>query len=916
MTRSFAILMLIASQCVVAQDADEPTPDGLAFFEKKIRPVLVQHCYKCHAADAKNIRGGLLLDSRAAIRQGGDSGPAVVPEKPGESLLLESLRYDGYEMPPSGKLPDAVIADFEKWIAMGAPDPRDGQAHAVAAGIDIDAGRRFWSFQSPQAHPVPDVKNTSWPRSDIDRFTLAKMEAANLQPAADADKRTLLRRAYFDLIGLPPTPEQIHAFLADDSPRAFERVVDQLLASPHFGERWGRHWLDIARYSDSTGGGRSLLFKVSWRYRNYVIDAFNRDTPFDEFIIEQIAGDLMPAETNAEKARHLTGTGFLALGPTNYENQDKRQLRMDVVDEQIDTIGRAFLGMTIGCARCHDHKFDPIPTTDYYALAGIFRSTRSLIDGNVSNWVTRALPTSDGVSDASAGLEELTAQLATKKRELKRLNKQAPSQTVDDTDAEFVGMWTESTVVRPFVGKRYVHTTDPKARAIFEFTAPRTGTHEMLVAYTAETNRDTATPHTISRNGAVLDTVRVNQRQKATGYVSVGTHEFEKGDSVTVTVHTAGTTDVVIADAAKLIFVGTATAKRARQQVAGLERQIGSLQTNLASMRKAAAAATKVMSVEEEPKPADFNVCIRGNVRNLGKKVPRGFLSVATTKPVSIPNGASGRLEFARWIASPDNPLTARVAVNRIWHHLFGAGLVRTVDNFGVPGERPSHPQLLDHLALRFVEHGWSVKQAVRAMMLSRTYQQSSTGANVAAERDPENRLLTRQNLRRLEAEALRDALFALSGELDRTRPGDTVREGTKSEYGYTFASKHRSVYLPVFRNRLHPLFAVFDFPDPNLSNGRRNTSTLSTQALYLMNSPLIGEHAAKTADSLMARKNEDDTQRLRQLYERALGREPTAREAQLALSFLSDTSGEERQKNWVAICQAVIGSVDFRYVR
>lgn len=906
------ILMLLMATTASAQDAV-----GLAFFEKKIRPVLVQHCYKCHAADAKNIRGGLLLDTESGTHKGGDSGPAVVPGEPGKSLLLGSIKYDDYEMPPSGKLPDSVIADFEKWINMGAPDPRDGETTAHSGGIDIEKGREFWAFQKPKSHPVPSPREADWAKDDIDCFTLAAMDQAGLVPAGDADKRTLLRRVYFDLIGLPPSPGAINAFLNDDSENAFANVVDELLSSRHFGERWGRHWLDVARYSDSTGGGRSLLFKVAWRYRNYVIDAFNRDTPFDEFIKEQIAGDLMNGNDSQQRARQLTATGFLGLGPTNYENQDKRQLRMDVVDEQIDTIGRAFLGMTIGCARCHDHKFDPIPTTDYYAMAGIFRSTRSLIDGNVSNWITRPLPTDKSLDQGlSKDIKAVAAKLKNREDVLKTLRKQLPATTIDDNKAELVGKWTDSTYTKGFVGKRYVHTKDQTAKAIYTFSVTENGRHELFASYTNGSNRDAATPVDVQRNGTDLGTIRVDQRKKPKQqFVSLGKYNFEPGDTATVTIHASGTSAVVIADAIRLTFIGSKDAAKFQQQIKEAKTEIASLRTKLKAMRKADKAKTQVISVEEEKKPADFHVAIRGNVRNLGARVPRGFLSVASETPASIGNGASGRLEFANWIASPANPLTAKVAANRVWHHLFGSGLVRTVDNFGEPGERPSNPELLDHLALRFIDGGWSMKKLIRSIVLSRTYQLTSAATDEQTTTDPENRLFSHQNQRRLEAETLRDSVYALSGMLDLNPVNDSVRNGTKNGYGYKFTSNHRSVYLPVFRNRLHPMFTVFDFPDPNLSIGRRNISTLSTQALYFMNSPLILEHATKTAEQLLAKKLNDD-ERLELLYSKALGRLPTSSETQLALSFIKDANDQQQVKQWAAVCQAVMGSVDFRYVR
>ncbi|MFK7819008.1 MAG: DUF1553 domain-containing protein [Planctomycetaceae bacterium] len=914
MTKVFRIaivfLTLLTSR-VVAQNADE-----IAFFEKKIRPVLVQHCYKCHAADSKNVRGGLLLDTRAGSRKGGDSGPAVVPHKLDESLLIESIRYDGYEMPPSGKLPAEVIADFEKWIEMGAPDPRDGEAHSIESGMDVESGRKFWSFRRPTKPAVPTVETVDWPRGDIDRFILAAIEREGLKVNEDATRRAFLRRVYFDLLGLPPTTQQLHAFLEDESPQAFEHVVDGLLASPHFGERWGRHWLDIARYSDSTGGGRSLLFKVAWRYRNYVIDALNRDTPFDRFIVEQIAGDLMPASDDEERSRQLKATAFLALGPTNYENQDKRQLRMDVVDEQIDTIGRAFLGMTIGCARCHDHKFDPIPTKDYYALAGVFRSTRSLIDGNVSNWITRPLPASG--TTPKADVAKAKKLLNASKERLGKLQKQLPTMTVDDTDARLVGDWKESTFVKGFVGKRYLHTNDRDAAATFSFQPNnRGGRYRVLASYTPGTNRETRALFEVRQGDKAVGEARLNQRVKPKDqFVLLGEYDLHPKRTVSVTLKAKGTADIVIVDAVQLQFVGGADSSSIREQLATAQKETESLQRQFDDLKKLAKEQRLVLSVEEEKEPADFHVCIRGNVRRLGDKVPRGVLSVAATNSgVLIPAGASGRLEVAQWIASAENPLTARVAVNRIWSQLFGTGIVRTVDNFGIPGERPSHPALLDFLANQFVEDGWSVKQMIRRIVLSRTYRLSSTPNKQLTERDPENLFFARQNRRRLQAESLRDAMFWLSGELNLEPAGDTVRPGTKSGYGYQFTSQHRSVYLPVFRNRLHPMFAVFDFPDPNLSSGKRNTSTLSTQALYFMNSPLVQEHATKAAARLLAEPNLDDEERLNLLYERAVGRLPSVEESTLVNQFLEGADSEPLEQ-WTSICQSVMGSVDFRYVK
>jgi len=380
---------------------------GIEFFEKKIRPVLVQHCYECHAADSKAIKGSLLLDSREGWRKGGDSGPSIVSGKPNDSLLIKALRHeDGLEMPPKGKLSDEVINDFVKWVELGAPDPRKGgPVKIIKREIDIKAGQQFWSFKPIAAPSIPAVKAAHWPDSTIDRFVLAKLEAAGIQPNADADRTTLLRRVSFDLIGVPPSPAEMDAFAADQSPEAYGNVVDRLLASPQFGERWGRHWLDLARFAESSGGGRSMIFPEAWRYRDYVIRSFNDNKPFDRFVLEQLAGDLLTAESPQQREEQLVATALLALGPTNYEEQDKLALEFDVVDEQLETLSRTFLGMTVGCARCHDHKFDPIPTRDYYAMAGILRSTHLLIHDNVSKWLETPLPMS---SDQEAAVKHMS----------------------------------------------------------------------------------------------------------------------------------------------------------------------------------------------------------------------------------------------------------------------------------------------------------------------------------------------------------------------------------------------------------------------------------------------------------------------------------------------------------------------------
>jgi hypothetical protein len=765
---------------------------GTEFFEKKIRPVLVQHCYSCHSV-AKKQRGGLVLDGRDGLRKGGDSGPALVPGKPNESLLIQAVRYtDETRMPPRGKLPDDVIADLEKWVTLGAPDPRTGSSSiASTKTLDVNEGRKFWAFQPPRAQSAPAVKDTAWPRTDIDRFLLAKLEAKGLRPNADAERGTLLRRVYFDLLGLPPTPEQVDAFLNDRSPDAFARVVDELLASPHYGERWARHWLDVARFAESSGGGRSLLFTDAWRYRDYVIDAHNTDKPYNRFIQEQIAGDLLPAATSEERRQNLIATAFLVLGPTNYEGQDKPILEMDVIDEQLDTMGRVFLGLTIGCARCHDHKFDPIPTRDYYALAGILRSTQTLIHDNVSRWVEQPLP--------------LNAELEEKVRK-----------------------------------------------------------HEVLVA----------------------------DLQKR---IQVARAAEKAGKKSGAVVQTAGPTGEDTQPRARPADVKVMEAELKRLQETGPKRPVA-------------------MAVREAARIEDCAVCIRGNFHNQGEKVPRGFLQVASTGTAPrLSSKESGRRELAEWLARADNPLTARVMVNRVWHHLFGAGLVRTVDNFGTVGEPPSHPELLDFLAIRFMQEGWSVKQLLRAILLSRAYQMSSAGQPAGQSADPENRLLWRMNRRRLDAECIRDAMLSVSGRLERIVGGPNMKKGTANEYAYQFDDNRRSIYTPVFRNKLLELFEAFDFADPNLVIGRRNVSTVATQALYLMNNPFVGEQARQAAQELLAVPYLGDTGRVDRAYRLALGRLPTPSERDIALKFV--VGANDKATAWGRFYQALFACIDFRYL-
>jgi len=914
---------------------------GIEFFETKIRPVLIKHCYECHASDSKSIRGGLLLDTLADTLKGGDSGTALVPGKPAESLLLESLQYESFEMPPSGKLAPEIIADFEAWIKMGAPDPRKGKSKSVRHVIDIEKGKQFWVFQSVQKHSIPTVSDASWNRTGIDRFIRSAQEKQKLIPASDADRATLIRRLYYDLIGLPPTPEQIDQYLNDQSADATARLVDQLLESPHFGERWGRYWLDIARYSQSSGGGRSLLYQSAWRYRNYVIDSYNKDKPFDKFILEQIAGDLLDSKDYLQQRERWLATAFLLLGPTNYEQQDKELLQMDVIDEQIQTVGKAFLSMTLGCARCHDHKFDPIPASDYYALAGIFRSSKFLTPGNVSGWTKRPLPLppeqEHAIEEYNQTLASLVAKKDTKQKELEKLKQELNTITLDDTSATLVGNWEQSTFFKDYVGKGYIHDQHAaKGKKLVKFSPQQlqSGRYDVQLAYNSDKSRASRVPVTI-KTSKKTHTVYVNQRIKPTdgAYASLGSFEFTGAKNEEIIVSNEGTDGYVIVDAIRFISApidptpenqqqaAVIQNKQRMQKIKSTKNQIKKLNTNIAEKKKTAPKPIpEIMSIYENEKPGDYHLLIRGDVHNPGEIVPRGFMKVAqSTDPVSIPNDASGRLELAQWIASPQNPLTARVYVNRIWHHLFGSGLVRTIDNFGFRGETPSHPELLDFLALKLIENKWSTKALIREIVLSKTYQLSSQSTAYQRNADPTNRLLTHQNHRRLEAEAIRDTILFVSGKLDLSQHEQTIRPDTKIEYGYQFHSNFRSVYIPVFRNRLHDLLAIFDFPDPNLSVGRRNTSTLSTQALFLMNNPFVIEQSENIAKRLINEVPDNQPDRIAALLRITLGRLPDETEKANAERFLNESqqnNGESELESWTAFCQTIIACIDFRYIK
>jgi cytochrome c553 len=960
-----SVLPIAAGRRLCAAD-----PADLEFFEKRVRPLLATHCHECHAADTESS-GGLLLDSRAGWERGGDSGPAIVPGKPDESLLVRAVSWadPDLQMPPKSRLPAADQATLAEWIRRGAFDPRAAIAAAArqSTAMSLEEGRRFWSYAPLADPPAPAVKNAAWPRTDVDRFVLAGLESAGIDPAADADPAALARRLSYALTGLPPTVAQLERFgeeCGQDRAAAIEVLTEELLASTAFAERWAGHWLDIVRFAESSGGGRTLLFPDAWRFRDAVIDAFRENRPLDRLIREHVAGDLLPAASREDRTRQLVATGFLALGPTIYEEQDKQRLRFDVIDEQLDTIGRAFLGQTLGCARCHDHKFDPLSQRDYYALAGIFASTRTLSNytDNVVGWVTAQLPLDaddeQRFADAGAELTRGQARLKAAKNELAKLkdaasglaaraNQPIPLSDVggiaiDDTQAQVNGMWKHSTHSPHYFGTGYLHDErSGKGEKTITFTPrlPASGRYEVRFAYVAAPDRSAAVPvHIFHAMGDV--TVQVDQTKPPDvegRFVSLGTYGFEKDGDGYVIVSTEETEGYVTADLIQFLPVTAAAAetdsndkdaaRELRQEIAGLEARIKEL--------KAVTAARPVaMAVREEDQVGDTEIRIRGEVHKKGASVPRGVPAVLAREPLAVPPDHSGRAELAAWLVSADNPLAARVMANRIWTWLFGQGLVRSVDNFGTTGEPPTHPKLLDHLARRLQERSWDVRALIRELIRSRTWQLA-----VAVEpRDPDNRLLSHAHRRRLDAEELRDTMLVVSGDLDTAVGGANIAgagpaapdagEASAVEFQYRFTDTRRSLYTPAFRNNRLELFTAFDFADINSSQGQRPATTVSTQALYLMNHPFVVEQSRHAARRLLASAADGpgpaaiagstrDAALLRQACLTTLARPPRAaeQEACLALLAAAGDTAEARTEAWSMIFQSLFGCIDFRYL-
>lgn len=911
MLRATSVLMLFFTCGVLHAD------DGVAYFEKHIRPVLIERCYSCHSSQSKSVKGGLLLDSKAGVLKGGDSSSSLNLKEPHKSLLLEVLKYDGdIKMPPKGKLPEQDIRHFETWLKNGAVDPRTAPVSSTKS-IDLEKGKQWWSYQPLKVMAPPAVKDKSWPRGAIDQHILHKIEAAGLKPTSDADRQTLIQRLSFDLTGLPPTPQE----LADQ--QDIEKLVDRLLASPRFGEHWGRHWLDVTRFGESLTL-RGFVLKDAWRFRQYVIDALNSDMPYDQFLREQLAGDLMPATTTSDKQRLSIATTFLALGNYNLEEQDKKQLEMDIVDEQLDVITRGFLGQTVTCARCHDHKFDPIPTKDYYALAGILKNVKTVEHANVSKWLE--LPMAQEAAE-EAKYVQLEKQLNDLQAKIKKLkgnktllaeafkSSDLPGIIVDDSKAKKVGNWKASVSVKPYVDAGYLHddNTEKGSKTVtFTPELPHDGNYEVRLSYTPDRNRSKAVPVTIFGADGEVEK-KINQQEPPTlegGFVSLGVHRFEKAGQSFVIVANEGTTGHVIADAVQFLPADGAAPANTKK-VAKIDPELKLMEAHQKVLQQQLSKRPTRMGVTEQKTCTDCKVHIRGLVSNQGDTVPRGFLQAAAfPHRLAFSDKESGRRELAEWITNKQNPLTARVIVNRVWLWLFGQGLCRTPDNFGTTGEKPTHPELLDALAVEFMNDGWSIKRLVRRIVLSHTYQLDKSRGALA----PGAELLyTQYPRRRLEAEALRDRLLVLSGTLDLNQPKYDTLASLNSDYAYQHQWNCRSVYLPAFRNSPEELIEAFDQADPSTVVGQRNVSTVAPQALYLMNHPQVHRLTKLAAERLLAEVPNDEAKQIEHAYRLTLGRAPTAKESALLAKTLQLQGNTV--DTWAKIIHALVCSLEFRYV-
>ena len=883
----------------------EISKEHLEFFEKEIRPILVEHCYECHDSQNGKLKGGLALNHPGGIVAGGDSGAAIVPGKPEESLLIEAIRYKNrdLQMPPNSPLPKDVVAALERWITLGAPDPRPAldENAAPAEGMSAAEGREFWSFRPRQSPVAEDLS--------VDYFINRKLKEKGITDAPAADRLTWLRRITQNLTGLPPSQDEIESFLADTSPEAKATVVDRLLASKQYGVRWGRHWLDVARYADSNGLDENLSFGNAWKYRDYVIDSFNQDRPFDRFLIEQLAGDLIPsAETEA-----LVATGFLALGARVLAEKDKEKLEMDVIDEQLDTTGKAFLGMTLGCARCHDHKFDPISQADYYSLAAIFRNSVNFAEtktGVIHHWYEHDLA-EEAEKEKFEEIDEEIAQAKKKAAKFKsdievRMRGEARSKAVDYLLAclDFGPM--------------------DSLERVSEVAKPL-GLHPRVLYHCRrhlEFHRDSAvfSPWWEFHESDDREGLRAFYEEKFGEAVLAFEAQKKEKPSLKIL------EDKTLAPYHEALFEKTGflaiPAKPSHAFTADDYAEYQRLQEEARILESHAPDYPAAMGIADSREINDtLPIHIRGSHLNLGNPVARAVPAVFSDSGVTFPQSASGRLELATWMADADHPLTARVIVNRVWGWHFGSGLVSTTENFGVLGDRPSHPELLDWLSNWFVKNGWSIKKLNRLIILSDVYgrrsQPADDGIGIS---DPENRYLSHFPVQRMSAEAIRDSILYVSNRLEMDLGGKTIPLRNRqmvfnhtSEDHTTYDSLRRSAYLPIVRNHVYDWLHLFDYPDPTMPTGSRSATVIAPQALLLMNSPLATESSEAFAATISI-EAETPAERIELAWLRAYGRKPQPNEIAVAMEFLN--SGADEGRNWTLLCQSLFASSEFLYLQ
>ncbi len=821
------------------------------FFNSQVLPLLKENCFECHSHKSGKAKGGLVLDSKPGWMSGGELGPVIVPGNPEVSLLLKAIKYqdEDLQMPPRNRLNAHQVAVFQQWIKEGAYDPRmtaledEGNRQRISS-------EEVWSFQPVINPTVPVVSDQSWPFSDVDCFVLSRLEISNLNPMKDAMDATLIRRVYLDLTGLPPTPHALDRWLhqfVKDRETSLAALTDDLLNTPQFGERWARHWLDTVRYAESNGNNRNRVFRYAWRYRNWVIDAYNEDLPYDRFLKEQLSGDLMPFGSSEQRKKQRIATGFLAIGAKPYyptivplDESEPDRAKYDWVAEQIDATMAGMMGLTAACARCHDHKFDPIPTRDYYALAGIFRSTEPRF----------------GMYYHLFGVPEGQAQ------------------------RDFLYDWNLLVLNEEIL---------PQIKPLQEAYAPLAMEENRLKRRLDHLPRQMANIEDRIRMGLVSDP-----------------HEMEKS----------------------------------RNQLKSLREQMYQDEIKLSEVQKDKRLrkdsfnfkVDSAMGVEDSDYPSNVALRINGDHARIGPIIPRGFLSTLSFKgaPEKINPNQSGRLELAEWIAHPNNPLTARVAVNRIWYHLFGRGIVATLDNLGLSGETATHPKLLDHLAYIFVHQmDWSQKALIHYLVNSRVYQLSSNESHATPEhfeKDPHNTLYWKMLPRRWEAEVIRDSMLLVAGRLDTERPKGSPLTEFEYHAGITsrdlttalslIESSRRTIYVPTLRGHRHSLYDLFDYPDDETVNSLRNTSTVPTQSLYLMNNPVVMGYAASLAQRIQAeRPDGNEKSRINHLYRLCFSRLPDQEEIVRDLGFLQtclETDSVDRA--WQQLAHSILISGEFLF--